>query len=103
MAAQVWRIFSGFPAWALSWHSDAEIPLLDVAGSCELRGGPGPHHLTLLDDVVAVGNSGERLDVLVDEQDREPGGLEAGKAAPDLGAYQRCQAFGRLVENEQLR
>ena len=29
----VWRIFSGFPAWALLMHSDAEIPLLDVAGS----------------------------------------------------------------------
>ena len=46
---------------------------------------------------------GERVDILVDHQDRLAGRLEAREAAPDLVADQRRQPFRRLVENEQPR
>src|SRR5450759_1820415 len=41
---------------------------------------------------MAVGDARERTDVLVDHQDGEAQFLEAGEAAPDLGADQRRQA-----------
>ena len=45
----------------------------------------------------------ERIEMLVDQQDRLTFALEPREAGPDLGADQRRQAFGRLIENEQLR
>ena len=84
MAAQVWRIFSGFPT--VEARLNAQVALLDVARRRELRRGAGPHHLSLLDDVVPVRDAGERRDVLVDQQDGEAGGLQAGQAAPDFRA-----------------
>ena len=52
---------------------------------------------------MAVGDPGQRIEMLVDQQDRLPFLLQAAEASPDFGADQRREAFGRLIENEQLR
>lgn len=52
---------------------------------------------------MAVGDARQRTDILVDHQDGEAQFLQAGEAAPDLGADQRRQAFGRLVQHDQFR
>src|SRR5260370_40526812 len=62
-----------------------------------------PDDAALLDDVMAVGDAGQRREVLVDDQDGEAERLEAREAAPDLGADQRRQALGRFVEDEEAR
>ena len=48
-----------------------------------------------------IGQPRERLDVLVDEQDRQPARLEPLETAPDLHADERRQPLGGLVEDEQ--
>ena len=63
-----------------------------------------PHRAAALDDVVAVGDAGRAPR----RSCRSPGStgraaLQARQAAPDLGADQRRQAFGRLVEDQQPR
>ncbi len=50
-----------------------------------------------------VGDADQRADILVDHQNGEAAFLEPRQAAPDFGADQRRQAFGRLVENQQPR
>src|SRR2546425_10004183 len=77
------RPVSGMP------RSNAQMAFLDRARGFQLRRAAGPHHPSALDDVVPVGDAGEGLDVLVDQQDRLAGGLEPGQAAPYLGAQQR--------------
>jgi hypothetical protein len=52
---------------------------------------------------MTVGQAKQRLHVLVDDQDREPLGLELGEAAPDLHPDERRQAFGGFIEDEQAR
>ncbi len=64
---------------------------------------PRPHHLSLLDDGMAVGELRQRADMLVDDEDRLALGLEPREAFPDLGAHQRREPLRRLVEDEQLR
>src|SRR5579872_143396 len=63
--------------------SNAEVAMLDVAGTRQRFGVPGPHHASALDDGVAVGDAGESVDVLVDHQDRLSGGAKLLQAAPD--------------------
>src|SRR5205823_6098395 len=64
--------------------SDAKILVLHVGRCGKRRRIARPHHLTALDDVVPVGDAGQRRDVLVDHQDRLAGGLEPRQARPDL-------------------
>ena len=45
----------------------------------------GPHHVALLDHHMAVGDLGQRIEVLVDQQDRLALALEPREARPDLG------------------
>ena len=52
---------------------------------------------------MAVGDRDQRLDILVDHQDRLAGLLQPRQALPDFLPDQRRQTFGRLVENEQPR
>src|ERR1700674_5067675 len=67
------------------------------------RGGvAGPHDVALLDDHVTVGELGDRLKMLVDQQDRLALALEPRQALPDLGAEQGGETLGRLVEHEEL-
>ena len=47
--------------------------MLHVGRGGELGRGAAPHHAAALDEVVAVGDAGQRLDVLVDDQDRLAG------------------------------
>src|SRR6266851_3435283 len=85
------------------WETlDPEIAVLQAAVLGQLVGRAGPHHAALLDDVVAVGQPDERADILVDHQDGLALALEAPEARPDLLADQRCQAFGGLVEDQEL-
>src|SRR6266446_10158091 len=73
--------------------SDSKIPVLDVFVRGQLRRRAAPDDAASLEDVMGVGDAGERADVLVDEQDGLARGFHALEAAPDLGADQRGQAF----------
>src|SRR5260221_12130164 len=83
--------------------SHPEIAPPDAFIFAQRRRIPLPDDAALLDDVMAVGDPGERREVLVDDQDGEAERLEAREAAPDLGADQRRQTLGRLVEDEKPR
>src|SRR5712671_326114 len=87
--------------WGLPSHP--EIAVLDVRRGSELGGAAAPHHLAALDHVMAVGDADQRLDVLVDDQDRLAGGLERREALPDLGTDERREPLGRLVEDQEAR
>ncbi len=50
-----------------------------------------------------VGNTGEVIHVLVDNQDRQARLLEPDQAGPDLPPYQRRQPFGGLIQDQQGR
>src|SRR2546426_9830187 len=83
--------------------SYAEVPVLDVLAAAELGGRSAPDDLALLEDVVPVGNPGERPHILVDDQNRLAARFEPFHAAPDFGANQGCQPLRRLVEDEKAR
>ena len=74
----------------------------EPAVGVKLRRGSLPRHAPALDDGVAVGELHQALDVLVDHEDRLPGGAQAPEAVPDLLAHERREAFGRLVENQEM-
>src|SRR5215469_1753793 len=81
--------------------SYAEVSVPNVRSRPELGGAAAPDDLPLLEDEVPVGDPRERPHVLVDDQDRLPPRLEPLHAAPDLGADQRRESLGRLVQNQQ--
>src|SRR5215831_12625096 len=83
--------------------SHAEETVLHVAVPRELGRRSGPCDAPFLDYVVPVGDARERPEVLVDHEDREARSLEALDRAVDLDADERREAFGRLVEDEELR
>src|SRR2546427_1231726 len=86
---------------AIRLRSYAEVSVLHVLAGAQLGRGPAPDHAPLLEHVVVIGQPRERLDVFVDEQHRQSARLEPLQAPPDLGADERRQAFGRLVEDQQ--
>jgi hypothetical protein len=51
---------------------------------------------------VTIGDPHERIDMLVDQQDRLPLALERVEAGPDLGADARRKPLGRLVQDKEL-
>src|SRR5713101_6024650 len=61
------------------------------------------HDSTALHDVVAVGHGRGEAEVLFDEQDREPLGLETAQRRADLLDDDGRQSLRRLVEEEQTR
>src|SRR5258708_16995242 len=83
--------------------SDPEIAAPDAVILAQRNRIPLPDDAALLDDVMAVGDAGERREVLVDDEDGEAKRLEAREAGPNLGADQRRQTLGRLVEDEKAR
>src|SRR5215468_8521263 len=62
-----------------------------------------PAHAAALEDVVAVCEPGEHLEVLVHQQDRLAAALELAQHLPDLAADDRGEPLGCLVEDQQLR
>src|SRR5712691_8373992 len=78
--------------------SDSKIPVLDVFVRGQLGRRTSPHDAALFEDVVGVGDAGQRADVLVDDQDGLAGGLHPLEATPDLRADQRGEAFRGFVE-----
>ena len=55
---------------AIAAGLNAQIAVLNIRRVGQFVRAAGPHHAAALDDVVAVGDAGERVDVLVDDQDR---------------------------------
>src|SRR5690348_5619779 len=84
-------------------YSDPEIAVLDIGRGRQFLRAARPNNAAALDDVVPVGDPGQRIDVLVDDQDRLPGCAQELETAPDLVADQRREAFGCFVENEEPR
>src|SRR5262249_20311484 len=83
--------------------SHAEIAMLQLGGRRERGGRAGPNDAAALDQDMAVGDADERLDVLVDRQDRLTCRLELYQALPDFGADHGREPFGRFVEDEETR
>src|SRR6201999_1348150 len=79
--------------------SNPEIAVLQLRSATEFLGGAAPDDPAALDQVMVVGNPDQGFHVLVDDQDGLPGPLQAGQAVPDLGPDERCEAFGRLIED----
>ena len=63
--------------------------MLQFLVGAELFGAAFPDDLATLDDIVAVADTGQRVDVLVDDQDRLSARLQAFEALPDFLADQR--------------
>src|SRR5207249_7552515 len=57
---------------AISVRSYAEVAMLHVRARAQLGRGPVPHHPPLLEHIVVIRQPRHRLDVLVDQQDRQP-------------------------------
>src|SRR5687767_11427416 len=84
-------------------RSYAEVLMLHVGAGAQLHRRPVPHHAALFEHVVMIGQAGQRLHVLVDQEDRQAAALEPLEARPDLVTDERGQALGRLVEDQQHR
>src|SRR5262244_426789 len=69
--------------------SHAEEAVLHVAVPREIGRRARPDHAPFLDHVMPVGDARERSEVLVDDQDPEPRGLQALDRAVDLDAHER--------------
>src|SRR5512145_706766 len=80
-----------------------EVAMPEPAVGVKLRRGSLPRHAPALDDGMAVGEPHQALDVLVDHQDSLSGGAQPPEAAPDLLAHERREAFGRFVEDQEMR
>src|SRR5215831_13146190 len=89
------------PGWLRERLSDAQIPVLNFRRGGKLRGTPGPYHFAPLDQIMAIGDTDQRLDVLVDDQNGLTGRFEPREAIPDFSADERCQSLGRLIEDQQ--
>ena len=69
----------------------------------KLRRASLPRYAPALDNGVAVGEPEQALDVFVDHQDSLSGAAQPPEAAPDLLAHERREAFGRFVEDQEVR
>ncbi len=70
----------------------------------QITGIPAGNHGALGHDHVGVGQSLGEVKILLDEEDRQPHlGLDPANGVLDLENDGRLDAFGRLVEHEQLR
>src|SRR6185503_15597814 len=94
---------SGFAMFPMAKSLHPEVSVLYVRVRGEVGGAAAPHHASLFQHVVAVRYLGQRLHVLVDDEDRETLALELSDRAVDLGADQRREAFCRFVQDEEAR
>src|SRR6266850_8340631 len=82
---------------------NSQIAVLKVRCASERLRGAAPDNATAFDQVMAIGDADERIDILVDNEDRLSRLLQMQQALPDLGADERCKTFGRFVENKKTR
>src|ERR1700746_1789188 len=60
--------------------SNSQIPMLQLRCGHQLAGRAAPHRAAALDDVMAVADTAEMLDILFDHQDRLPARLSPRQA-----------------------
>src|SRR6267143_415814 len=82
---------------------DPEIALLDITACREVGRAAAPDHPAFLQHIVYFRDAGQRLHVLVDDENRQPFGLQPLDGAVDLRPYQGRETLGRLVEDQQPR
>src|SRR5262249_57049542 len=90
-------------AAVISVRSYAEVAMLHVGARSQLVGGAVPDHAALLQHVMVIRQPSHRVDVLVDQEDRQPALLQARQTRPDLAAHEGRQPLGGLVEDQQRR
>ena len=76
--------------------SHLQIALRHRRVGCQCRRRARPHHLSLLDDRVPVGELHQRAEMLVDEENGLALRLQAREALPDLKPQQRLVEGSRL-------
>src|SRR5712691_119049 len=91
------------PSSTITSCLDPEIALLNIVACREVGRAAAPDHPAFLQHIVYFRDAGQRLHVLVDDENRQPFGLQALDRAVDLRAHQRREALGRLVEDQQPR
>src|SRR5262249_20327536 len=93
------------PWFCLSWRLTKHTQVLRHNGivKLDLIGGTAEHHATRVDDDDIVGEVEGELDVLLDQHDRLPLGLELRDGAADLGHQLRREPFGGLVHQQHAR
>src|SRR6516162_288901 len=79
-----------------------EIAMDDFRPRLELVRGSGIHDSSLFHQEHAWAQLERGLDVLLNQQDRDAGLVDAVNLAPDLRDQTRHDAFGRLVEDHEL-
>src|SRR5438445_7330317 len=87
--------------WRLSKHT--QVLRHNGVVELDLIGGTAKHHATGIDDDDIVGEVEGELDVLLDQHDRLPLGLELRDGAADLGHQLRREPFGGLVHQQHAR
>src|SRR5882762_6206310 len=80
-----------------------EIALLDIVACREVGRAAAPDHPAFLQHIVYFRDASQRLHVLVDDENRQPFGLQPLDRAVDLRPYQRRETLGRFVEDQQPR
>src|SRR5258708_25666570 len=83
--------------------SDAEIAVLQLGVRCEIGRAAAPDHASFFQHVMTVGYLAQRSDVLVDDKDGKSFRFQLRDRAVDLGADERREAFGGLVEDQEAR
>src|SRR4029077_2537427 len=69
--------------------SDSQISMLNSGCLRQFLRIADPDHTPALDNVMTIGNSGERLHILVDDEDRLAAGAQALQRPPDFFTHQR--------------
>src|SRR5260221_13233930 len=77
--------------------------MLRLVGGDKIPRAPGPTDLSLAEQGNLVGEGQGKGEVLLDQQYGQPVLLETREHGLDLGDDERCEAFGRLIEQEKAR
>src|SRR6266850_2245178 len=91
------------PSSTITSCLDPEIALLDIVACRELDRAAAPDYPAFLQHIVYFRDAGQRLHVLVDDENRQPFGLQPLDRAVDFRPHQRREPLGRLVEDQQPR
>src|SRR5438270_5171281 len=83
--------------------SDAQISLQQLRSRLDLGGRSLVHDVAVVDDIDAARERERRRQILLDEEDRLPGGGELAADSYQLAHDQRREALERLVEQDDLR
>src|SRR5258708_12540091 len=77
--------------------------MLNRVGGGKISRAPGPTDLSLAEQGNLVGEGQGKGEVLLHQQYGQPVLLETREHGLDLGDDERCEAFGRLIEQEKAR